>query len=110
MDVSEVRTVSITRAMMEAVRTSKMSANLNESTRRYIPESCHLHTHRHKNLKFRILISSFNGITKNYALTILCSFYNISQPRLILTQKYMADDFSFEIREEGRIKHVIAFD
>jgi hypothetical protein len=38
-DVSEVRTASIIRAMMEAVRTSEMSVNFNVSTLRYILEN-----------------------------------------------------------------------
>jgi hypothetical protein len=29
--------------MMEAVRTSETSIYFNETTRRYIPEGCHLH-------------------------------------------------------------------
>jgi hypothetical protein len=37
--------------MMEAVRTSKTSVYLNETTRRYILESSHLHTRRRENLK-----------------------------------------------------------
>jgi hypothetical protein len=31
---------------MEAVRDSETSVHFNEPTRRYIPEGCHLHTHR----------------------------------------------------------------
>jgi hypothetical protein len=37
--------------MMEAVRTSETSVNLNVTTRRYIPEDCKLHTRRRENLK-----------------------------------------------------------
>jgi hypothetical protein len=37
-DVSEVRTASITRAMMEAERTSQTSVHFNVTTQRYIPE------------------------------------------------------------------------
>jgi hypothetical protein len=37
-DVSEVRTASIIRALMEAVNASEMSANFNVNARRYIPE------------------------------------------------------------------------
>jgi hypothetical protein len=40
--------------MMEAVRTSETSLNFNETTRRYSPESCHLHTRRRKDLKSHI--------------------------------------------------------
>jgi hypothetical protein len=37
-DVSEVRTASIIRAMMEAVRTSETLVNFNVTRRRYIQE------------------------------------------------------------------------
>jgi hypothetical protein len=37
--------------MMEAVSTSEISVNFYETTRRNIPESCHLLTCIHKNLK-----------------------------------------------------------
>jgi hypothetical protein len=37
--------------MIEAVRTSETSVYFNETTRRYIIESCHLHTRRRENLK-----------------------------------------------------------
>jgi len=37
--------------MMEAVRTSETSVYFHETTRRYVPESCHLHTRRRENLK-----------------------------------------------------------
>jgi hypothetical protein len=37
--------------MMEAVRTSETSVNINLSTRRYIPEDSKLHTRCHENLK-----------------------------------------------------------
>jgi hypothetical protein len=47
-DVLEVRTASIIRAhivlMMEAVRTSETLVNFYETTRRNIPEGCHLET------------------------------------------------------------------
>jgi hypothetical protein len=36
---------------MEAVYTSETSVHFNETTRRYIPEGCHLHTRRRGNLK-----------------------------------------------------------
>jgi hypothetical protein len=39
-DVSEVRTASIIRVVMEAVRTSETSVNSNETTQRCIPEDC----------------------------------------------------------------------
>jgi hypothetical protein len=37
--------------MMEAVRTSETSANINVTTRRHIPENCKLHTHHRESLK-----------------------------------------------------------
>jgi hypothetical protein len=37
--------------MMEAVRTSETSVNFYQTTRRDVPEGCHLHTHRRENLK-----------------------------------------------------------
>jgi hypothetical protein len=56
-----VRTASIIRAitaviafMMGAVRTSETSTYFHKTTRRYIPEVCHLHTHRRENLKPKI--------------------------------------------------------
>jgi hypothetical protein len=42
---------SIVIALMEVLRTSETSIYFNETTRRYIPESCHLHTRRRANLK-----------------------------------------------------------
>jgi hypothetical protein len=39
---SEMRTASIIALMMEAVRTSETSFNLNSTTRRYIPDDCKL--------------------------------------------------------------------
>jgi hypothetical protein len=41
-DVSEMRTASIIRAMMKAVRISETSVNINLITRRYIPEDSKL--------------------------------------------------------------------
>jgi hypothetical protein len=38
--------------MMEAVRTSETSVYFNETTERYIPDGCHLHTRRHDSLKY----------------------------------------------------------
>jgi hypothetical protein len=38
--------------MMGAVRTSETSLYFNDTTRRYIPQGCHLHTRRHENLKY----------------------------------------------------------
>jgi hypothetical protein len=37
--------------LMTTVRTSKTSVYFKETTRRYIPEACHLHTHRRESLK-----------------------------------------------------------
>jgi hypothetical protein len=51
-DVSEVRTASINRAMMmEAVRTSETSVQSNVTTRRYNPEDSKFHTRRRENVK-----------------------------------------------------------
>jgi hypothetical protein len=44
---------SVIRAMMmETLRTPVTSVYSNETTRRYIPKGCNLHTRRHENLKF----------------------------------------------------------
>jgi hypothetical protein len=40
--------------MMESVHTSETSVYF-ETTRRYIPKSCHLHTRRHKNFKSHMM-------------------------------------------------------
>jgi hypothetical protein len=50
-DVSEVRTASIITAMMEEVRASETSVCFYETTRLYIPESCHLHIRRREKKK-----------------------------------------------------------
>jgi hypothetical protein len=47
-DVSEVRTASIIRAVMETARTSATSVD-NYSTQQYIPEDSELHTRRREN-------------------------------------------------------------
>jgi hypothetical protein len=39
---------------MEAVRTSETSVHFNETTRRYIPEGCHLHASRREDLKSHV--------------------------------------------------------
>jgi hypothetical protein len=41
---------------MEKVPASETSVDFNETTRRYIPDGCHLHTRRHENLKSHELI------------------------------------------------------
>jgi hypothetical protein len=53
---------------MEAVYTSETSVYVNETTRRYIPQSCHLHTRGSENLKshrvlllLALVIHSFTG-------------------------------------------------
>jgi hypothetical protein len=45
---------SVIRAKTEAVRTSETSDYFNETTHRYIPEGCHLHTRRRESLKSHI--------------------------------------------------------
>jgi hypothetical protein len=44
--------------MMEAVRNSETSLHFNDTTRRSIPEGCHLHTRRRENLKSHDALSS----------------------------------------------------
>jgi hypothetical protein len=57
-------TSTIIALMTVAARTSKTSVYLNETTRRYIPEVCHLHT-RHENISHPIAsYFSFQGRTK----------------------------------------------
>jgi hypothetical protein len=46
---------------MEAVHTSETSVYSNESTRRYISESSHLHTRRRQNLKSHTILSLTTG-------------------------------------------------
>jgi hypothetical protein len=61
---------------MEAVRTSETSVYSNETTRRCIPESCHLHTRRRENLKSRKTVAYFvNLIPKEIENKRECSFY-----------------------------------
>jgi hypothetical protein len=55
-DVSEVRTVSIIRAVMEAVRTSETSVNFNVAARRHISKDSKLCMYRFVVLLFRKLI------------------------------------------------------
>jgi hypothetical protein len=50
-DVSEVRTASIIRAMMDAVRLSETSVNTYLTTRQYIAEDSKRHSPRRENLK-----------------------------------------------------------
>jgi hypothetical protein len=61
-DVSEVRTASIIRAMMETVHTSETSVNIYLTTRQYIPEDCKLHTRRRENLKSHIILTCYPSI------------------------------------------------
>jgi hypothetical protein len=49
--------IKATALMMEAVRTYETSVYFHKTTRRCIPQSCHLHNRRRKNLKFRILFT-----------------------------------------------------
>jgi hypothetical protein len=54
-DVSEVRSASIIRAMMmEAAHTSETSVDIQLRTRQYIPGDPELHTRRRENLKSQI--------------------------------------------------------
>jgi hypothetical protein len=43
--------LSEVRLIMEAVRNSETSVYFNETTLRYIPEGCHVHTFRRENLQ-----------------------------------------------------------
>jgi hypothetical protein len=61
-DIPKVLAVSIVRAMMEAVRTSEMSVYCNETTLRYIPEDCHLHSA--KVFENRIIIKTYLYVRK----------------------------------------------
>jgi hypothetical protein len=53
-NVSDVRAAMIAR-MMEAVRTSEASFDIQLRTRQYIPEDSELHSRRRENLKSHIL-------------------------------------------------------
>jgi hypothetical protein len=48
---------SLVKLTVATVRTSETSVYFNESTRRYIPEGCHLHNRRSENLKSHTFIS-----------------------------------------------------
>jgi hypothetical protein len=56
--------------MMETVSTSETSVNFYETTRRNIPEGCHLHTRHHENMKSQFRIHS-QGIYNPYFLVHL---------------------------------------
>jgi hypothetical protein len=53
---SEMSTVSISKAMTEAVRTYEPPVFFKEATRRCIPEGCRLHTRRRNNLKSHMYV------------------------------------------------------
>jgi hypothetical protein len=62
-NVLEVRTASITRALMEPVRTSETSVNFKVTTRRCIAEDFKFHTRRRENLNsYEILLHGFNKV------------------------------------------------
>jgi hypothetical protein len=65
---SEVRTATIIRPMMWAVRTSETSVYFHESAQSNITESCHLHIRCRQNLKAQICKNAFQYIsdTRNY--------------------------------------------
>jgi hypothetical protein len=56
-NVSEVHIASIIALMMEVVRTSDTSVNINFTTQRHIPEDSKLHTRCHGNLKSYISLN-----------------------------------------------------
>jgi hypothetical protein len=67
-----VCTASIIRAMlMQAVHTSEMSVYFNETTWFSIPESCHLGTYRHENLKCHEIYVVFGVIV--VMLAVMCA-------------------------------------
>jgi hypothetical protein len=51
MKTTDFRDIAMIALMTEAVRISKALVNFYETTRRNIPEGCHLHTRRCENLK-----------------------------------------------------------
>jgi hypothetical protein len=50
MDKSSENALMLIALTMEAVRTSETPVYFSETTRRYIPEGCHLHTRGRQNL------------------------------------------------------------
>jgi hypothetical protein len=56
-----------------AVRTSETLVYFNETTQRYSPESCHLHTHHHENLKSHLI-----GLPFLYAM-LICEKHTIRE-------------------------------
>jgi hypothetical protein len=78
--VSEVHTASIIRTMMEAVCTSEVSVYFNKTTQQYIPESCHLYTHCHENLKFHRTNCTYLGNNFGWMADI-CGYNSIGLER-----------------------------
>jgi hypothetical protein len=62
--------------MIEAVRTSETSVNLNVTTRRYIPEGSNLHTRRRENLKSHTsyMLHKEDAIHENKNTRLLLTF------------------------------------
>jgi hypothetical protein len=66
--------------MMEAVRTYEMSVYFNEATRRYVSESCHLHTLRRENLNSHFLLLYFhNSRSSVYGLRGAIKVQNLNE-------------------------------
>jgi hypothetical protein len=75
--------------MMEAVRASETSVCFNETTQRYIPESCYLYIRRRENLKshFHIHFHSYERI-EEHDLRIRQSTFYLSSKIKINRKKY----------------------
>jgi hypothetical protein len=56
--------IRVVASMMEAVRTSETSVYFSETTQRYIPESCYIHTRRCENLESHSLNMSENRMLR----------------------------------------------
>jgi hypothetical protein len=91
--------------MMEAVRTSQTSVYLNGTTRRFIPESCYLHTRRRGNLKSHrlvtVLLQSWNF------LKCFAPLEYSKRTHSLITLRERTEMFNgrrqYVLREEGRV-------
>jgi hypothetical protein len=78
--------------MMEAARTSEMSVNFYQATRRYNLEDSHLRTHRRKNLKsylgrnsLKNIICTEKGFVQfDMILAVVLVCYNSALPNFLL--------------------------
>jgi hypothetical protein len=81
---------SLIALMMEAVQASGTLVNTHQSTRRYIPEDSHLHTHRRENLKSYLTHLSTSQLRTIHVLSItmeLCVRVCV-RAYIVLTAKY----------------------